>query len=728
MKNRFAASVAMCLILLLGLPVRAQFGGFTNKGLVGVGRIPAGSFDQLGPNVDTLGGVFSSMAFDLSSWRRTGDAANGFTYSGTLYGLPDRGFGDGAQNYLPRIEKFDISVKPFFGAGPVAQNQMTLQNVSALLFSTMSGANFTGFDGNDATVTTHPQSMTGSLGGGRRSIDPEGLVLRASDGGYWVSDEYGPFIYRFDSFGRLQQTIKPPAALIPKPSFTGASAPASGRFNNRGLEGLSLTPDGRRLVAALQSPAVQDGNDNNGSIYTRILVYDVEAGSPNENKLIGEYVYQLTLKGNPSQTRNTPFSELYALSATQFLVLERDGRGGDTGNGSLYKKVNLADVSAATNIAGTGYDLAPGTTGALQLPKTGALPTGLVAATRQDFVDLIDTTQLSRFGLNISNPPDQNTLAEKWEGLALVPLRDTSTPDDYLLLVGNDNDFKAANVFHNGVIVGTNSIQIDSMILAYRVTLPVAGLRRTSEAQHFVGQHYLDFLNRQPDPAGFEFWTNQIADCGADAQCADVKRVNVSAAFFLSIEFQETGYLVYRIHQAAFGTGERLRRQDFLPDTRKVGQNVAVGQGAWEQQLEANTQAFAQEFVSRQAFLDRYPLSLTAAQFVDALSANTGGSLSPSERDDLVNKLGAGTLSRAQVLRSIADDADFRQKEFNRAFVLMEYFGYLGRNPNDSPDTDFAGYDFWLSKLNGFGGDFVRAEMVKAFISSSEYRQRVGLP
>jgi hypothetical protein len=66
--------------------------------------------------------------------------------------------------------------------------------------------------------------------------------------------------------------------------------------------------------------------------------------------------------------------------------------------------------------------------------------------------------------------------------------------------------------------------------------------------------------------------------------------------------------------------------------------------------------------------------------------------------------------------------------ETSRAFVLMQYFGYLRRNPDDPPDSDFAGYDFWLAKLNSFGGDFRRAEMVKAFISSTEYRRRFGTP
>jgi hypothetical protein len=95
----------------------------------------------------------------------------------------------------------------------------------------------------------------------------------------------------------------------------------------------------------------------------------------------------------------------------------------------------------------------------------------------------------------------------------------------------------------------------------------------------------------------------------------------------------------------------------------------------------------------------------------------------------LVNLLGAtpgDPAKRAQVLRLVSEDATLRTAEFNDAFVLMQYFGYLRRNPNDAPNTDFSGYDFWLTKLNQFGGNFVNAEMVKAFIISTEYRQRFG--
>ncbi len=271
----------------------------------------------------------------------------------------------------------------------------------------------------------------------------------------------------------------------------------------------------------------------------------------------------------------------------------------------------------------------------------------------------------------------------------------------------------------------------------------------------FVRQHYLDFLNREPDPAGFAYWTNEITSCGADLQCLEVKRINVSAAFFLSIEFQQTGYLVYRFYQAAYGRRifERvpLTLEEFLPDTQQISQGVIVTTPGWEDVLEANKQAFAAEFVTRPEFLMQYPLGLPATDFVDRLNANTSGALSQSERDALASALANGSLSRAQVLRHVAEDGDpfsacegcwdygrenqaldtaedvnLFQSEFNRAFVLMQYFGYLRRNPNQTPDVDFAGFDFWLSKLNQFNGNFVAAEMVKAFLVSQEYRQRFG--
>ncbi|PYS40353.1 MAG: hypothetical protein DMF71_13455, partial [Acidobacteria bacterium] len=405
----------------------------------------------------------------------------------------------------------------------------------------------------------------------------------------------------------------------------------------------------------------------------------------------------------------------------------------------------------------------------------------------------------------------------------------------------------------------------------------------------FVRQHYLDFLNREPDTAGLTFWVNTITSCGADAQCTAVKRINASAAFFLSIEFQNTGYLVYLTHKAAntipigvtppgvpvlFGTFEK--------DTQALQKDFVFGQAGADAQLEANKVAFFNDFVTRPEFVNKYPATLTNAQYVDALLANAGigtsdfsvnltnaqevpprfpttvgGARRPNSfgnarfvinagetamtmistinnidvtgsqtadvnddlvaahihagatvqpgvngpvvwgffgspnndntpddrvvtpfvggvgatftgkwdapegngttltaqlpniragrayinfhttqfgggeiradfpatqafRDSLVNGLTAATETRATVLRKIAEPPFVAATEFNNAFVLMQYYGYLRR------DADNAGFAFWLNKLNSFGGNFVNAEMVKAFITSSEYRQRFG--
>ncbi len=242
----------------------------------------------------------------------------------------------------------------------------------------------------------------------------------------------------------------------------------------------------------------------------------------------------------------------------------------------------------------------------------------------------------------------------------------------------------------------------------------------------FVCQHYHDFLSRQSDAAGQAFWTDQIVACGGEPGCVDLRRQNVSAAFFLSIEFQETGFLVYRFQKSAFDQMPRYR--EFLRDTRQLGRGVVVGEAGWEARLATNKQIYADEFVARPAFLSQYPLTMTAAQYVDDLNANADGALSAAERDQLVVDLNGGRETRATVLFKVAEDSDLINAERNRAFVLMQYFGYLRRNPDDAPDSDFTGYNFWLNKLEIFNGNFVEAEMVRAFLMSTEYRSRFGQP
>jgi hypothetical protein len=275
--------------------------------------------------------------------------------------------------------------------------------------------------------------------------------------------------------------------------------------------------------------------------------------------------------------------------------------------------------------------------------------------------------------------------------------------------------------------------QVDRRVDAAAAVVPLATgtANPIDSTPDYVREHYLDFLNRAPDASGFAFWQNEIASCGSDAACAEVKRINVSAAFFLSIEFQNTGYFVYRMHKAAYGNLSGapvpVRYGDFMPDTQKIGEGVVIGQTGWEQKLEDSKSAFALDFVGRPEFTSALPAGMTSDAFVDRLFANAAVTPTQAERDTLVQELVAAnnsTQARADVLKKVAEHPALVRQEFDRAFVLMQYFGYLRRDPNASPDADFSGYNFWLRKLDDNGGDFQKAEMVKAFIESGEYRHR----
>ncbi|HYN84839.1 MAG TPA: DUF4214 domain-containing protein [Pyrinomonadaceae bacterium] len=243
-------------------------------------------------------------------------------------------------------------------------------------------------------------------------------------------------------------------------------------------------------------------------------------------------------------------------------------------------------------------------------------------------------------------------------------------------------------------------------------------------AQFFVRQHYNDFFGREPDAAGLAFWSDQMTSCNGEPNCLTARRENVSAAFFLSREFQETGFLVHRLHKATFNSMPAY--DSFIPDQQRLGRHVVVGQGDWEAQLARNKAAFLDGWVARSRFRDIYD-AMGNPQFVDTLLANAGLSAAEAGRDALVAGLNGGR-SRASVLLEIAEHQRFQTAERNRAFVLSEYFGYLRRNPQDPPEEtrDLTGFNFWLKKLNDHNGNFVAAEMVKSFIVSGEYRGRFG--
>lgn len=206
-----------------------------------------------------------------------------------------------------------------------------------------------------------------------------------------------------------------------------------------------------------------------------------------------------------------------------------------------------------------------------------------------------------------------------------------------------------------------------------------------------------------------------MIECGSDANCGELRRINVSAAYFHSIEFQETGALVAGMYQASYN--RRPQYTEFMPDTAAVARDVIVGQGAWRATLDGNKQAFVDAWVARSDFRSAYD-GLSNAAYVDALISHASGF--NGDRSSLVAGLNDHSLTRAAALLQIAENDGFVNGKRNGTFVMMEYFGYLRRDPDE------AGYRFWLSKLNQFNGNFVQAEMVKAFITSGEYRQRFG--
>jgi hypothetical protein len=218
------------------------------------------------------------------------------------------------------------------------------------------------------------------------------------------------------------------------------------------------------------------------------------------------------------------------------------------------------------------------------------------------------------------------------------------------------------------------------------------------------------------------------------AQCIEVQRILTSAAFFLSIEFRQTGGLVRDFYVASLFrplTNNMPDYVEFMRDTQAIQRGVVVNQGNWQQTLDTNRQAFMNEFVTRAEFVALYPTTDTPTQYVDRLYQHANVTGTQQERLDAIAYFGgavtaADTGARARALLRVTQSGDFQAREANRTFVQIEYFGYLRRNPNDAPDNNFDGYNFWVNKLIQVNGDFLQAEMVKAFLRSSEYRARFG--
>ncbi|MFC2248298.1 esterase-like activity of phytase family protein [Labrys portucalensis] len=461
-------------------------GSFVNHGLVGVGRLSADLKDEKG---DTLGS-FSSMAIDPKSWSKT---ATG--YKGQLRSLPDRGYNNPDKglffDYQGRVLAFDFAFTPYSGpALPTAvtsQSQIELKPLDGkgVFLTGLDGKPTTGADPADNTVKmngyTLPVPPAGALGAGSLSFDAESIAYR-SDGSFYVGDEYAAAVYLFGPDGKLKGLIPPGPALVPtkkgKINFTSMEAPDTGRRNNQGLEAISLTPDGKTLYAVLQSGALQDssaGKNQANRATTRIYVYDV-ASDPLPKTPKAVYAIELPVyskKGDGKIDSTAAQSEMVALDDHRFLLLARDGAGHgcDCKNPEMFKAILVVDTSGATNLAGTDYE-----TGTKPIAPAkddrNVLDPAITPARSQVLVNLLNATQLGKFGLNIDNAKSNDlTLSEKWEAMTLVPALDPAAPNDAFLFVGNDNDF----LTRKGVMKGQSydaGLTNDTLVLAYRLTLP----------------------------------------------------------------------------------------------------------------------------------------------------------------------------------------------------------------------------------------------------------------
>ncbi|MDX6694695.1 MAG: hypothetical protein QOF02_2298 [Blastocatellia bacterium] len=239
-------------------------------------------------------------------------------------------------------------------------------------------------------------------------------------------------------------------------------------------------------------------------------------------------------------------------------------------------------------------------------------------------------------------------------------------------------------------------------------SLPTANANSIDDARFFVRQHYLDFLNRPPDQGGLDYWTEQITQCGADAACVHLRRIGISAAYYIELEFQETGNFVYRFYKASLG--RRPTFSEFMPDRSLI----VIGPS-----LEASKQNFADNWTQRDAFRQKYPDTLAPEQFVNLLFDTAGLTPYVNERQQQARAMIDDGKTRAQVVRDVVEIQAFKDREYDPAFVLMQYFGYLRRDPDE------GGYQFWLGVLNDRVPGNYRA-MVCAFLTSTEYQLRFG--
>jgi hypothetical protein len=230
------------------------------------------------------------------------------------------------------------------------------------------------------------------------------------------------------------------------------------------------------------------------------------------------------------------------------------------------------------------------------------------------------------------------------------------------------------------------------------------------DSDFFVQQHYVDFLSRFPEKAGFDAWLNYLNThfCGNDPECLHQARLTVSASFFNSQEFNLKGGYVFRFYKSSLGR---------MPSYQEMVTGMRSVTGATGPEVDQKRAQFATDWVVRTDFLQAFPRSLSPTAFVDGILQVAG--ITVGNRAQIISDLTAAgntDAGRATAMRAIADSQEETNKEFNPAWVYMQYVGYLRREPEP------AGFNAWLTFLNNNPTQFT--EMIRGFVDSVEYRNR----
>jgi subtilisin family serine protease len=354
-----------------------------------------------------------------------------------------------------------------------------------------------------------------------------------------------------------------------------------------------------------------------------------------------------------------------------------------------------ADLRQKPEISAPGYYLYSARSTDVADPNFGTIGSGANAST-----DSVHYTGLA--GTSMATPVTTGSVA------VLLQAASNLTIDQVKTSITNSADHDGFDPVGWNAQFGFGKLNVAAAIAAATAANPI------DDARTFITWHYRDFLSREPDPNGLDYWSSQIAACGSNANCIYNQRVGVSAAFFIELEFQQTGSFVYRLYKG--GLGRQPNYGEFSTDRSQV----PGGAG-----LEASKQAFALTFVQRPEFGQKYAGKANADSFVDALIVTiqqASGIDISSQRNALISKYNTGSdmnQSRALALRDSIDNNSFYNAVYNQAFVLMQYFGYLHR------DIDQKGYLYWLDILNNKVPNNYRG-MVCAFITSTEYQLRFG--